>query len=62
MTGIAKGDLIYSTKNTGMSMYNTSTKKSTDIINNEYKYYNIKCDSKNKIYANKEYEYTEGKI
>ena len=55
------GDLIYSTKNTGMSMYNTNTKKSTDFIKNEYKYYNIKCDSKNKIYANKEYEYTEGK-
>lgn len=54
------GDLIYSTKNTGMSMYNTSTKKSTDIIDNEYKYYNIKCDSKNKIYANKRSEYTEG--
>ncbi len=53
------GDLIYSTKNTGMSMYNTNTKKSTNIINNEYKYYNINCDSKNKIYANKEYEYTE---
>ena len=57
----SKGELIYSTKNTGISMYNTSTKKSTDIISNEYKYYNIKCDSKNKIYANKEYEYTEGK-
>ncbi|BCZ48277.1 hypothetical protein psyc5s11_43440 [Clostridium gelidum] len=57
----AKNELIYSTKNTGMSMYNTSTKKSTDIINNEYKYYNIKCDSKTKIYANKEFEYTEGK-
>jgi len=56
----SKGDLIYSTKNTGMSMYNTSTKKSTDIISNEYKYYNINCDSKNKIYANKEYEYTKG--
>ena len=42
-------------------MYNTNTKKSTSIINNEYKYYNINCDSKNKIYANKEYEYTEGK-
>ena len=55
------GDLIYSTKNTGMSMYNTNTKKSINIINNEYKYYNINCDSKNKIYANKEYRYTEGK-
>jgi len=29
----AKNELIYSTKNIGMSMYNTSTKKSTDIIN-----------------------------
>lgn len=57
----SKSELIYSTKNTGISMYNTSTKKSTDIINNEYKYYNIKCDSKNKIYANKKSEYTEGK-
>ena len=57
----SKSELIYSTKNTGISMYNTSTKKSTDIINNEYKYYNIKCDSKNKIYANKNFEYTEGK-
>ncbi|AWK51213.1 hypothetical protein DIC82_09340 [Clostridium beijerinckii] len=57
----SKGELIYSTKNTGISMYNTNTKKSINIINNEYKYYNINCDSKNKIYANKEYRYTEGK-
>lgn len=57
----SKSELIYSTKNTGISLYNTSTKKSTDVINNEYKYYNIKCDSKNKIYANKKYEYAEGK-
>ena len=55
------GNLIYSTKNTGMSMYNTSTKKSINIISNEYTYYNINCDSKNKIYANKRSEYTEGK-
>ena len=41
-------------------MYNTNTSKSTNIISNEYKYYNINCDSKNKIYANKEYEYTKG--
>jgi len=57
----SKSELIYSTKDIGMSMYNTSTKKSESIINNEYKYYNIKCGSKNKIYANKEFEYTEGK-
>ena len=57
----SKSELIYSTKNTGISMYNTSTKKSIDIINNEYKYYNIKCDSKNKVYANKEHDYNEGK-
>jgi len=57
----SKSELIYSTENTGISMYNISTKKSEDIINNEYKYYNIKCDSKNKIYANKRSEYTEGK-
>jgi len=57
----SKGDLIYSTKNTGMTMYNNNTKKSISIISNEYTYYNINCDSKNKIYANKESEYTEGK-
>lgn len=57
----SKGELIYSTNNTGMSMYNTNTKKSADIISNEYKYYNIYCDSKNKAYANKKLEYKEGK-
>lgn len=57
----SKGKLIYSTKNTGMSMYNTDTKKSTSIISNEYKYYNIYCDSKNTVYANKKLEYKEGK-
>jgi beta-lactamase regulating signal transducer with metallopeptidase domain len=56
----SKGDLIYSTKDTGISMYNTNTSKSISIISNEYKYYNINCDSKNKIYANKKYEYTKG--
>ena len=56
----SKGDLIYSTKDKGILMYNTNTSKSTNIISNEYKYYNINCDSKNKIYANKEYEYTKG--
>ena len=56
----SKGDLIYSTKDKGILMYNANTSKSTNIISNEYKYYNINCDSKNKIYANKEYEYTEG--
>lgn len=55
----SSGDLIYSVKNTGMSMYNTSTKKSTKLIDNEYNYYNITCDSKNKIYANKDFEYTK---
>lgn len=53
------GNLIYSVKNTGMSMYNTSAKKSTKLIDNEYDYYNISCDSKNKIYANKKLEYTK---
>ena len=57
----SKGDLIYSTKGTGMSMYSINAKKSISIISNEYKYYNINCDSKNKIYANKISEYTEGK-
>lgn len=56
----SKGEVIYSTKNTGMSMYSTTTKKSIDIISNEYKYYNIYCDSKNKVYANKKLEYKEG--
>lgn len=56
-----KGELIYSTNNTGMSKYNADTKKSTNIIINEYKYYNIYCDSKNKVYANKKLEYAEGK-
>ena len=56
----SKGDLIYSTKDKGIIMYNTNTSKSTNIISNEYKYYNIYCDNKNKIYANKEYEYTKG--
>jgi beta-lactamase regulating signal transducer with metallopeptidase domain len=53
------GNLIYSAKNAGMSMYDTNTKNSTNIINNEYNYNNINCDSKNKIYANKELDYTK---
>ncbi len=57
----SKGNLIYSTKSTGMAMYNNDTKKSMSIISNEYSYYNINCDSKNKIYANKISEYAEGK-
>lgn len=55
----SSGNMIYSTKDVGMLMYNTSTKNSTSLINNEYNYYNIKCDSKNKIYANKRIEYTK---
>jgi beta-lactamase regulating signal transducer with metallopeptidase domain len=47
------GNLIYSDKNPGISMYNTNTKSSVNLINNEYNYFNINCDSKNKIYANK---------
>lgn len=47
------GNLIYSVKNAGLSMYNADTKNSTNLINSEYDYYNITCDSKNKIYANK---------
>ncbi|MVX64153.1 peptidase M56 [Clostridium chromiireducens] len=54
------GNLIYSTKNSGMSMYNTNTKKFEEIISNENNYFNINCDSKNKIYANKQLEYSEG--
>ncbi|RII34984.1 peptidase M56 [Clostridium chromiireducens] len=54
------GNLIYSTKNSGMSMYNTNTKKLEEIISNENNYFNINCDSKNKIYANKQLEYSEG--
>lgn len=57
----SKGELIYSTNNTGMSKYSEDIKKSTNLISNEYKYYNIYCDSKNKLYANKKLEYTEGK-
>ncbi|MDR3594849.1 M56 family metallopeptidase [Clostridium sp.] len=53
------GNLIYSAKNAGMSMYNTNSKNSTSLINNEYDYDNIHCDSKNKIYANKSLEYTK---
>ncbi|OPJ65336.1 M56 family metallopeptidase [Clostridium chromiireducens] len=54
------GNLIYSTKNSGMSMYNANTKKLEEIISNEYNYFNINCDSKNKIYANKQLEYSKG--
>ena len=54
------GNLIYSTKNSGMSMYNTNTKKLEEIISNENNYFNINCDSKNKIYANKQLEYSKG--
>lgn len=57
----SKGELIFSTNNTGMSKYNADTKKSTNLIRNEYKYYNIYSDSKNKVYANKKLEYTQGK-
>lgn len=53
-------NLIYSVKNSGLSMYNVYSKNSISLINNEYNYYNINCDSKNKIYANKDLEYTEG--
>ena len=55
----SSGNMIYSTKDVGMLMYNTNTKNSTSLINNEYNYYNIKCDSKNKMYANKRIEYTK---
>lgn len=54
------GYLIYSVKNSGMSMYNTKTKKLEEIISNEYDYFNINCNSENKIYANKQLEYSEG--
>jgi beta-lactamase regulating signal transducer with metallopeptidase domain len=57
----SKRELIYSTNNTGMSKYSADIKKSTNLISNEYKYYNIYCDSNNKVYANKKLEYTEGK-
>lgn len=52
--------LIYSVKNSGILKYDINLKNSTSIINNKYNYYNINCDSKNKIYANKQLEYTEG--
>ncbi|NSB16613.1 M56 family metallopeptidase [Clostridium beijerinckii] len=55
------GNLICSAKNAGMSMYNTNTKKLVDIISNEYDYFNINCDSKNKVYANKQLETTTDK-
>lgn len=32
-----------------------------DIISNEYDYFNINCDSKNKVYANKQLETTTDK-
>lgn len=54
------GELIYSVEDGGLSIYNTRAKSSTKLINNEYNYYNINCDSKNKIYANKDLKYTEG--
>ena len=44
--------LIYSVKNSGILKYDINLKNSTSIINNKYNYYNINCDSKNKIYAN----------
>lgn len=53
-------NLIYSVKNSGVLMYDTNLKNSTSLINNNYDYYNINCDSKNKIYANKALEYAEG--
>lgn len=55
----SSGKLIYSVKNAGISAYNTNSKNSVNLINNEYNYYNINCDSKNKIYANKSLEYTK---
>ncbi|OOM62392.1 protein TolB [Clostridium beijerinckii] len=42
-------------------MYNTNTKKLVDIIRDEYDYFNINCDSKNKVYANKQLETTTDK-
>ncbi len=56
----SENNLIYSTKEPGISIYDTGAKKSSSLISNEYKYYNIKCDSKNKVYASKRYDYTEG--
>ncbi|AQR93854.1 M56 family metallopeptidase [Clostridium saccharoperbutylacetonicum] len=54
------GDLIYYSSNSGISMYNAEDKNSKTLISNEYDYYNINCDSKGKIYANKELKYSEG--
>ncbi|GKX67140.1 TolB family protein [Inconstantimicrobium mannanitabidum] len=51
------GELVYSTEDKGMSLYNSNTKKSEKIINNEYYYYNINFNSKDLIYANKRPEY-----
>jgi len=56
----SKNDLVYSTKSAGISIYKTETKKSAKLISNEYNYYNIKCDSKNIVYANKRYENKDG--
>lgn len=53
-------NLIYSVKNSGISIYDADSKNSRILIDNEYNYYNINCDSKNKIYANKGLEYEEG--
>ncbi|WP_026885257.1 M56 family metallopeptidase [Clostridium beijerinckii] len=52
------GNLICSAKNAGVSIYNTNTEKLVDIISNEYDYFNINCDSKSKVYANKVLETT----
>lgn len=55
----SKGDLVYSTKDAGLFIYNIDTQKSISIIRDS-NYYNINCDNKNKIYANKRSEYSEG--
>lgn len=47
------GNLIFGEKSRGLSLFDVSLKKKVEIINNNYDYYNIKCNSKNKIYANK---------
>ena len=56
------GELIYSAKNSGLSIYNANDKNSIILINNEYDYFNINCDSKNKIYANEILQSTKDNV
>lgn len=56
----SSNNLIYSIKDQGMSLFDTNSNSSKNIIDNDCNYYSINCDSKNKIYANKSKQYLEG--